>query len=120
VARILVVDDEKLVALMIRRALEDGHEVVVEHSAAAARALLATGRFDAVIADLHLPDGSAASIRDELKRLHPALASRLLVLTGGATTAKESDFLREPGVRWLHKPFRAAELLARLEELLPS
>jgi DNA-binding response OmpR family regulator len=119
VARILVIDDEKLVALMIRRALEEDHQIEVEHSACAAVDRFARGeRYDAVIADLHLPDGDAIWIRDELARIDPALPSRMLVLTGGASTGAGRAFLEEPGVRWLQKPFRARELLGRLEEVL--
>jgi DNA-binding response OmpR family regulator len=119
VPRILVIDDERMVALMIRRALEDRHQIEVEHSALAAVDRFIRGeRYDAVIADLHLPDGDAIWIRDRLARLDPGLPSRMLVLTGGASTAAGSAFLDEPGVRWLQKPFRCDELLGRLEEVL--
>ncbi len=121
VAKVLVIDDEKLVALMIRRTLEPDHDVTVEHSARAASARLAGGeRFDVVIADLHLADGDAIGIRDQLARIDPVLPASLLVLTGGAGTAAESAFLGEPGMRWLQKPFRARELLGKVEETLRS
>ncbi|HTO98965.1 MAG TPA: response regulator [Myxococcales bacterium] len=117
--RILVIDDEQTVALMIRRALEEDHEVTVEHSALGAVDRIARGeRYDALIADLNLADGDAIWIRDELRRIDPALPSRLLVLTGGASTKAGQAFLEEPGVRWLQKPFRARELQERLEEVL--
>src|ERR1700675_4477685 len=119
VARVLVVDDEKLVALMIRRSLEEVHEIEVEHSARAAVDRFVRGeRFDAVIADLHLPDGDAIWIRDELARLDPRLPSRVLVLTGGASTAADRAFLDDPAVSWVQKPFRSRELLGRVEEVL--
>ena len=91
----------------------------MEHSARAAVNRFARGeRYDAVIADLHLPDGDAIWIRDELARIDPTLPARMLVLTGGASTGEEHAFLEEPGMRWLQKPFRARELLGRLEETL--
>jgi CheY-like chemotaxis protein len=119
VARVLVIDDEQTVALMIRRALEESHEVTVEHSALAAVDRLERGeRFDAIITDLHLADGDAIWIRDQLRRIDPALVARLLVLTGGASTPAALAFLEEPDVRWLQKPFRARELFGRLDEVL--
>jgi DNA-binding response OmpR family regulator len=118
VARILVVDDEPMVALMIERTLEEAHEVAIAHTATAAAEKLRRDRFDAVIADLHLPDGSAMSIRDLLRGMDRP--PPLLVLTGGAGSAEESAFLREPGVQWVQKPFRTTELLARLDEVLRS
>ena len=121
VPRILVIDDERLVALMIRRTLEDGHEVTVEHSAAAATGRLDRGeRYDVIVADLHLADGDAMSFRAQLGRIDPALPRRLLVLTGGAANAAERQFLEDPAVRWLQKPFRGQELRARVDEVLRS
>jgi CheY-like chemotaxis protein len=119
VARILIVDDEPLVALMIQRTLDEAHAVTVQGSARAALQLLAQGeRYDAVVTDLHMPDGDGIWLRGELSRLAPALARRMLFLTGGAMTQGAGSFLNQPGVRWLQKPFRAAELLRCIEELL--
>jgi len=119
VPRILVVDDEPLVALMIQRALQGTHEVGVEHSARSGVDRFVRGeRWDVILADLHLCDGDAIWIRDQLARLDPGLPSRILVLTGGASTPAASRFLAEPGVRWMQKPFRTAELLARVDEVL--
>jgi DNA-binding NtrC family response regulator len=119
VPRILVIDDEPLVALLVRRTLEDAHEVSVESSARTAIGRIAGGeRWDAILADLHLPDRDAEWLRDELGRVDPALPARLLVLTGGATTEKARAFLQDPTVRWLQKPFRAVELLDAVNALL--
>ena len=118
-ARILVIDDEPLVALVIRRALEDAHQVTVQASAPAALALIREGdRFDAILTDLHMPDGDGLWLREQLEGIDPSLPSRMLFLTGGAAHEKEREFLGRPGVRWLAKPFRAAELIGRVEELL--
>jgi DNA-binding response OmpR family regulator len=121
VPRILVVDDEPLIARMVQRALEGTHEVGVELSARASVDRFARGeRWDVIIVDLHLPDGNAIWVRDELARLDAAFAARLLVVTGGASTPSCKAFLADPSVRWLQKPFRAAELLARVDEVLAT
>ena len=117
--RVLVIDDEPLVARMVQRALAEAHEVGVDHSAQAVVDRFARGeRWDVIIADLHLADGDAIWVRDELARLDPGLPARLLIITGGASTPAGRAFLREPGVRWLQKPFRARTLSARLEAVL--
>jgi two-component system NtrC family sensor kinase len=119
VARILIIDDEPLVALMIRRTLEDAHAVTVASSARGALALFQQGeRFDAIVSDLNMPDGGGIWLRGELERLDPALSRRMLFLTGGSMSAGSDAFLRQPGVRWMQKPFRSAELMGRLAELL--
>jgi DNA-binding response OmpR family regulator len=119
VPKVLVIDDEPLVALMVRRTLQRTHEVSVEHSARSGVDRFVRGeRFDVIIADLNLPDGDAAWIREELARLDPALPGRMLVITGGAGTAVGRAFLGQPGVRWLQKPFRTAELIAQVDSVL--
>ena len=114
-----MIDDEPLVAQMVQRTLEGPHEVGVEHSARASVDRFARGeRWDVIISDLNLSDGDAVWIREELKRLDPRLPDRLLIITGGAGTATGRALLAEPGVRWLRKPFRSAELIAQVEEVL--
>jgi CheY-like chemotaxis protein len=119
VANILVIDDEPLVALVIRRTLEDAHQVTVQSSARAALALIEQGsRFDAILTDLHMPEGDGVWLRAQLERIDRTLSGRMLFLTGGAAQGHEREFLGRPGVHWLAKPFRAAELLARVEKIL--
>ena len=120
-ARLLVIDDEPLVGMVIRRALEDAHHVTVEESARAALRLIEGGaKFDAILTDLHMPDGDGLWLREEIGRLDPVLQRRMLFLTGGATQAEEDELRNTPGIRWLAKPFRSAELLAQVEQLLSS
>jgi CheY-like chemotaxis protein len=121
VPRILVVDDEPLVALMVQRTLQGAHEVSVAHSAHACVDRFARGeKWDVIIVDLNLPDGDAAWVRDRLARLDPRLPGRMVVVTGGAGSASGKAFLEEPGLRWLQKPFRSAELIAMVDEVLAT
>ena len=118
-ARILVVDDEPLIGLMIQRMLSPPHEVAVQLTARGAAGLVRGGeRFDVVLADLNMPDRDGIWLRRELARLDPGSARRMLFLTGGAGSAEAQEFLEQPGVRWLTKPFRSAELLAGIEDIL--
>jgi CheY-like chemotaxis protein len=111
VRRILVIDDEPLVALMIRRTLEPDHEVTVLHSGRAALLLFEQGaRFDAIVTDLQMPDGDGAWLHGELARLDAAQARRMLFLSGA-----QHPFLEGAGLRWLLKPFRSKELIAEIE-----
>ena len=119
--RILVVDDEPLVALMVQRTLQGAHEVNVAHSAHACVDRFARSEdWDVIIVDLNLPDGDAAWVRDQLARIDPQLPERMVVVTGGAGTLRGKAFLDEPGVRWLQKPFRTAELMAMVDKVLAT
>lgn len=70
-ARILIVEDEAVVALELRFVLEDlGHEVVgAAADAAGARAMARQGDFDLALVDIHLSDGpTGVEVGRELAR----------------------------------------------------
>ncbi len=118
-SRILVVDDESEVAELIRDMLESaGHEVAVAESGAVALELLDTARFDAVVSDLRMPDMDGAELWREVGRLHPALAGRMMFITGDTLSPGARDFLGATGCPKLDKPFSKADLVAGVSALL--
>ena len=119
VARILIVDDEPMVGLMIRRLLSPPHDVSLDRSGRAARARFAAGeRFDVIVTDLNMTDGDGIWLRGELAKIDPSAPPRMLFLTGGAASVQAQEFLDRPGIRWLDKPFRADRLFGAIEEIL--
>jgi PAS domain S-box-containing protein len=118
-SRVLVVDDEAEVAELIRDMLESaGHEVAVAESGAVALELLDTARFDAIVSDLRMPDMDGAALRREVQRQHPALAGRLMFITGDTLSPGAREFLDATGCPRLEKPFNKADLLAAVTALL--
>ncbi len=118
-ARLLVVDDEPLVGLVIQRAFEDEHDVVLVSSARAALDLLDGGaRFDVLLSDLMMPDMSGMALHRALVERHPALARRTVFLTGGAYTPESRDFLDATAVECLEKPFELDALRTLIRRLL--
>jgi PAS domain S-box-containing protein len=118
-SRILVVDDEAEVAELIRDLLESaGHEVAVAESGAVALELLDTARFDAIVSDLRMPDMDGAELWREVGRLHPALAGRMMFITGDTLSPGARDFLGATGCPKLDKPFSKADLVAGVSALL--
>jgi CheY-like chemotaxis protein len=121
VARILVIDDEPMVGLMIRRMLSPPHDVTTKHSGRSALEQLRGGdRYDVIVTDLHMADGDGIWLRGEVAKIDPEAPRRMLFLTGGAGSADAREFLDQPGVRWIEKPFRSAELIAAIGEILLS
>jgi PAS domain S-box-containing protein len=118
-SRILVVDDESEVAELIRDMLESaGHEVAVAESGAVALELLDTARFDAIVSDLRMPDMDGAELWREVGRLHPALARRMMFITGDTLSPGSRDFLGATGCPRLDKPFSKTDLVAGVSALL--
>jgi signal transduction histidine kinase/CheY-like chemotaxis protein len=118
-ARILVVDDEPEIADLVRAVLEGaGFEVVTAESGAVALEMLAEARFDAVVSDVRMPDMDGALLWRELSRRWPALAPRVLFVTGDTLSAQARNLLDESGCASLDKPFAKADLLAAVRALL--
>jgi CheY-like chemotaxis protein len=103
---VLVVDDEPLVGTVIQRTLGGEHEVVVAGSARAALDRLAEGTaFDLVLTDLLMPEMTGVDLFREIERRDPALARRVIFLTGGAFTSATREFLEKVPVECVEKPF---------------
>ncbi len=117
-ARILVVDDDPLVARSIRRMLSREHEVAIETSSREAlRRIEAGERFDMVLCDVMMPQMGGPALHAELGRIAPEQAARVVFITGGAFTAAASEYLQRSGNRTLEKPFTSDELRGLLRDL---
>jgi CheY-like chemotaxis protein len=120
-SRILVVDDEPLVRTVLERTLRDEHEVVTCGGAREALDLLDHGeRFDLVFSDLLMPGLTGMDLHAELTRSHPALAQRVVFLTGGAYTEAARAFLAQPGMECVEKPFDLESIRQVIARRLPS
>ncbi len=105
--RILVVDDEPMMRELVADSLgDDGIEAVAVASLAAADAVLAGDRIDAVVVDRHLGDGDGVRWAGALP-----MPGRVLVLTGDGQGGAA-------GLPTLGKPFQVEELRRRVRLLL--
>jgi CheY-like chemotaxis protein len=77
--------------------------------------------FDVVFADLRMPNLGGIGLRERLAQMHPRLAARTVLMTGdtviGADVASGAN---GRGVAVLEKPFSAADVRARLDQLFGS
>ncbi len=104
-ARVLVVDDEPAIGVMMGRVLRD-HDVTVLTSASQAIELLVAGaQFDVILSDLMMPGMSGMELYDELKQRCPPVVERLVFVTGGAFTDAATNFLNQVPNERLEKPF---------------
>jgi PAS domain S-box-containing protein len=106
--RVLIVDDEAGIRAIMARMLR-GHETVQTASGAEAKALLQRDQsFDVVLCDMMMPEVSGIDLHRWLAQEHPALAERLIFITGGAFTPRARAYLNEVDNLRLEKPFDAA------------
>jgi PAS domain S-box-containing protein len=117
--RVLLIDDEPLVLRSVTRMLRRTHVVVTAGSGREALALLAAGeRFDAILSDLHMPGMSGRELAAELERVAPAMADRLVVVTGGTSDPDAVRFLDACVNPPLYKPFQRAALTACVADVV--
>ncbi len=103
-ARILVVDDERLVGRALTRALSVHEVVALQDPDEALRRFLAEP-FDLCICDLMMPGLSGMEIHAQVLHRAPELAERMVFMTGGAFTPRSRAFLEEVPTRAIEKPF---------------
>jgi CheY-like chemotaxis protein len=114
--RVLLVDDDALVARSLVRMLRHTHQVTVAASGAEALGRFDAGeRYDAILCDLMMPQMSGPELHAQLARRDPALAARVVFVTGGAFTEGSTEFLRTTSNACLEKPVDQGELVAALD-----
>jgi signal transduction histidine kinase/ActR/RegA family two-component response regulator len=111
--RVMLVDDEPQVAHTMERVLRRDYDVTITECGRAALDHIARGeRFDAIVSDVMMPNMTGLELLDELQRVAPDQAQRLVFLSGGAFTAETRERLGELRVTQLEKPVTAKELRA--------
>ena len=109
--RILVVDDDTLVAKAMSRLLAEHHEVLALTSAGEALTRLERGeRFDLIFCDLMMPVTTGVEFHQRLLALDRKQAERTIFITGGAFTDASRKFLETTANDRLEKPFDQQKL----------
>jgi CheY-like chemotaxis protein len=123
-AKILVVDDDPAVQMTIRLLLERaGHSVVVAGDGKKGIAAFETGNFDLLFLDIFMPGMDGLEAMRHIHRRQPAMpiiviSGRPLVTDAGAEPNYLAMAIKLGAISSLPKPFRPAELLAKVESCL--
>jgi len=117
--RIMVIDDEPLLATALSRMLTPEHEVDAFASARQALERLHAGeQYSLILCDLMMPEMTGMELYSLLRHEAPELAERMVFLTGGAFTETGRAFLATTHLPWIEKPFEPDALRARVRTLL--
>ena len=115
--RILVVEDDTMVARLVSKVLTaDGYAVDVAATGEQGRLLAFVHDYDGIVLDLHLTDRHGLTILQELRR--EGRRTPVLILTG---SSEESEIVRalDAGAdEYVVKPVRNRELAARVRALV--
>lgn len=114
--RILIVEDNKEILLLNKKALERREfSVLTAGSVAEARSCLEKGPIHLIILDIRLPDGSGLDFCTEIRR---RISAPILMLSSLKEQKDIIGGLMVGGDDYMTKPYRLEELYARILSLL--
>jgi two-component system cell cycle response regulator CpdR len=120
--KILNIDDEPYILLMLKKMLEKaGYEVDLAANGREGLELFVKESADLVITDIIMPDKEGLELILEMKKLSPEL--KIIAISGGGRISPESylECARHFGAeRVFQKPFRQQELVSAVGELMAS
>ena len=115
-AKLLVVDDEKNLRLVIQKEMSRvGHLVETAPDGEAAWEILEARDFDVLLCDINMPrlDGMALLRRVREKIANPP---EIIMLTGQGTVETAIEAMKLGAYDYLTKPYRIAELAALVDQ----
>ena len=120
-SKALVVDDEESNAALVRRVLA-GAGYDVESTTLSRRALVMIERtaYDAVIADVKMPELSGQELYGRVCQIRPEMARRFIFITGDIDGEDTREFLDQSRCSYFMKPFNLERLTAAVDMLTGS
>lgn len=105
----LLVDDDPLILMSLNDLIQDmGHETVEAAHGDAALAHLSGGHaIDVLLTDIKLPTISGYELAQQARQMMPDLR---IIFATGYDSRRIGDAARDPGIRFLQKPFGQKEL----------
>jgi len=115
--KILAVDDERSVTMLLSRALSaQGHDVDTANDGAEALRKVFLNEYDAILLDVRMPGLGGSEVFRSIEVLRPDLAGRVLFITGDTVSPDTRTFLEQTRVEVLHKPFSLEELRRSMDK----
>ena len=116
-SRILVIDDEEVIHISLRRILgREGHDVDTAIRAPEGLEKLKAEAYDLVISDLMMPEMNGIQILEQVRELR--IDVPVLMITGYPSIRTAVQALRLGAVDYLAKPFTRQELLGPVNRTL--
>jgi CheY-like chemotaxis protein len=114
----LVVDDEESNAALVRRVLTSaGYDVESTTLSRRALAMIERNAYDAVIADVKMPELSGQELYGRVCQIRPEMAGRFIFVTGDIDGEDTRQFLDQSRCSYFLKPFNLERLTAAVDLL---
>jgi DNA-binding NtrC family response regulator len=116
--RILVIDDEPDMLMLLRMIIEDNtsYEVETTNNPAEGLKMLTEEAYDLVISDLKMPGMDGLELFDELRKMRPDIPVIIITAYGSPEAADEA--LKKGISDFITKPFRKDTILFTMKRVL--
>lgn len=116
---VLVVDDEKLIRLLLSRALKkEGIPVVDAGCGNEAIEKIRDRQFDLVVLDLRLGDISGIDIINNIKKISPDTKIIIVTAYGSEKKEIEKEMMQQGIIGFYEKPFNTFEVIDKIKKCL--
>lgn len=116
--KILAVDDENDILLILRTSLRDEYEVITASNGAEALQKVAEDKPDLVLLDMMMPEMDGIEVLEELRERPASATLPVIFLTGVSDKAKIKEALNKGSAYYIVKPFSHLDLLQKVALVL--
>lgn len=117
--KLLVVDDERSIRMLLENYFSQDYRVTVKSDGQEAMNWLHEGNIpDLIVADIHMPNMDGYAFVDNLRASGYFKDIPIIMLSGSESSAEKVKFLRMGANDYMVKPFNPEELSVRIELLL--
>jgi DNA-binding response OmpR family regulator len=125
-AVVLLVEDDPAIRALCRVTFEraqsgalEGVRCIQAADLAGARALIRSDSPDLVVMDVRLPDGNGLDLIRELRASNEAAPTKVIIASASVLPAERDMAIAAGADRFIAKPYRPADLVTAVAELLP-
>lgn len=118
-AKIMVIDDEKVIRDLAKRVLGgEGYEVDTVGNADDALKMIESQRYNLILLDIKMPGMHGVELYRHIQKIAKSLARRVIFITGDILSADTEKFFAETKVAHIDKPFNAVQLKQEVKRVL--
>lgn len=115
--KILIIDDDPLVARVLNRAL-NAHRVSVCIDGQKAKQILDSKvDYDLILCDLMMPNTTGMDVHQHVQNTCPHLLSTMVFISGGTFTQRARDFIASDEIKVLSKPIQMQNLMNLVKQV---
>jgi len=118
-AKIMVLDDEKVIRDLAKRVLGDeGYEVDIVDNADDALKMIEGHRYNLILLDIRMPGMDGVELYRHIQKIAKSLTRRVIFITGDILSTDTKKFFADTKVAHIDKPFNATQLKREVKRVL--